>query len=104
MTFQMMLRGKEGGVVMLNCKQVLVEVSNYLDGDLSPELKRSLEHHLAACHRCSLIYDTTRKMLKIVTDVGPLEVPLEVSARLYQRLQGLLAGKRKLAENNSSPR
>jgi anti-sigma factor (TIGR02949 family) len=77
---------------MLDCKQVLAELSNYLDGEVSPELKRALEQHLAACHRCSLIFDTTRKTLKIVTDVGPLEVPLEVSARLYARLQ--LLGRR----------
>ena len=78
---------------MLNCKQVLAELSNYLDAEVSPELKQALEQHLAKCHRCSLVYDTTRKTLKIVTEVGPYEVPPEVSARLHARLQGLLAGR-----------
>ena len=78
---------------MLDCKQVLAELSNYLDDEVSPELKRALEQHLAMCHRCSLIFDTTRKTLKIVTEAGPFEIPLEVSARLYTRLQGLLAGR-----------
>jgi anti-sigma factor (TIGR02949 family) len=78
---------------MLDCKQVLLELSNYLDGEVSPELKRALEQHLAACHRCSLTFDTTRKMLKIVSDAGPLEVPLEAHARLYTQLQRALEAK-----------
>ncbi len=78
---------------MLACKQVLAELSNYLDDDLSPELKHLLEEHLAKCHRCSLVYDTTRKTLRIVTEVGPYEIPLEVSARLHARLRELLGGR-----------
>jgi anti-sigma factor (TIGR02949 family) len=74
---------------MLDCKQVLAELSNYLDAEVSSELKQAVEQHLARCHRCSLVYDTTRKTLKIVTEVGPYEVPLEVSARLHVRLQEL---------------
>ncbi len=77
---------------MLDCKQVLAELSNYLDAEVSPELKQAVEQHLAKCHRCSLVYDTTRKTLKIVTEVGPYEVPLEVSARLHARLRELFAG------------
>ncbi len=78
---------------MLECKHVLAELSNYLDGEVSPELKRAVEEHLAKCHRCTLIYDTTRKTLKIVTDVGPFELPLAASARLHARLQQLIAEK-----------
>ncbi len=78
---------------MLACKQVLAELSNYLDNELSPELKRLLEEHLAKCHRCSLVYDTTRKTLRIVTEVGPFDIPLEFSTRLHKRLQELFAGR-----------
>jgi predicted anti-sigma-YlaC factor YlaD len=78
---------------MLNCKEVLAELSNYLDEEVSPELKAALEEHLSRCYRCSLVYDTTRKMLTIVTEAGPFELPLEASARLYTRLQAMLPGK-----------
>ncbi len=78
---------------MLDCKQVLAELSNYLDEEVSLELKAALEEHLSRCYRCSLVFDTTRKTLKIVSEAGPFELPLEASARLYTRLQALLPGK-----------
>jgi len=78
---------------MLDCKHVLAELSNYLDAEVSPELKRVIEEHLAGCHRCSLFYDTTRKTLKIVTEVGPFELPLDISGRLHARLRELFAGR-----------
>ena len=74
---------------MLDCRQVLAELSNYLDGEVSPALLQALDRHLAKCHRCSLVYDTTRKTLRIVTEVGPFEVPHDISARLYARLREL---------------
>lgn len=76
---------------MLDCKHVLAELSNYLDGEVSPELKRLIEEHLAGCHHCTLVYDTTRKTLKIVTEAEAFELPLEASARLHARLRELFA-------------
>lgn len=78
---------------MLNCQQVLAELSNYLDGDVSGELRQALEEHLSRCHRCSLVYDTTHRTLTIVTDAEPFEVPLELSARLYRKLAQRLSAK-----------
>lgn len=77
---------------MLSCKEVLANMSCYIDGDGSAELRSRLEKHIARCPRCWVVFDTTKKTLRIVTDCQPFEVPLEVSARLYTRLQGLLAG------------
>lgn len=76
---------------MLDCRQVLAELSNYLDGEVRPEVKRALEQHLAKCHRCALVYDTTRRTLKIITESGPFEISLESSARLHARLREMLA-------------
>jgi anti-sigma factor (TIGR02949 family) len=79
--------------MILDCKEVVANLSCYLDGEGAAELREALEEHLAKCHRCWVIADTTRKTLRIVTDVGPFEVPLEVSARLHDKLRALFAGR-----------
>ncbi len=60
-------------------------------GEVAPEVKQVLEEHLAKCSQCSLVYNTTRKMLKIVTEAGTFAVSLELSTRLRLRLRELLA-------------
>jgi predicted anti-sigma-YlaC factor YlaD len=64
---------------MLDCKQALAELSNYLDDDVSSQFRRALEQHLAVCHRCSIVFDTTRKTLKIVSDFARFDVSLAAS-------------------------
>jgi predicted anti-sigma-YlaC factor YlaD len=75
----------------LDCKEVLDNLSDYIDGEGSEDLRKAIEHHISRCGRCRVVFDTTGKMLKIVMDVAPFEVPLGVSARLYARLEKVLA-------------
>lgn len=76
---------------MLNCHQVLNELSNYLDDEVSVELARAITHHLVRCHRCWVIYNTTSRTLEIVSDSVPFAVPVAVSERLHARLRQLYA-------------
>ncbi len=77
---------------MFDCRQVLAELSNYMDDEVTLELKRAIEEHLARCGRCSVVYDTTRRTLKIVSGNLPPGAPLAVSERLHARLRQLFAG------------
>ena len=76
---------------MLDCRDVLDNLSNYIDGEGSDELRKAIELHISFCGRCHVVFDTTGKMLKIVMDVEPFEVPLGFSARLYARFEQFLA-------------
>jgi anti-sigma factor RsiW len=75
---------------MLDCKEVLDNLSCYIDGEGGAELRSALEKHVAQCRRCRVMLDTTRRTLKIVSDAEPFEVPLAVSARLYTRIARML--------------
>ena len=75
----------------LHCKDVLENLSCYIDGDGSAELRQAIEDHIAHCRRCRVIVDTTERTVKIVLDADPFEVPLAVSARLYARLEQVLS-------------
>lgn len=76
---------------MLTCEEVLANLSEYFDDECSAELRAQLEDHISKCRRCRVVFDSTGKMLKILVDVEPFEVPLAVSARLYSRLQEVLS-------------
>ncbi len=71
----------------IDCKDVLANLSCYIDGEGSAEWRGALEQHISRCRRCHVVFDSTGRMLKIVTDVAPFEVPLAVSARLYARME-----------------
>jgi hypothetical protein len=54
------------------------------------EARRALEHHLAECRTCEVLYDSTRKTIRIVTDAGAFDVPDAVSRRLAVRIREAL--------------
>ncbi len=78
-------------MAMMDCKEVLANLSCYVDGDGAAELRKAIETHIGRCRRCRVVLDTTGKMLKIVLDAEPFEVPLAVSARLYTHLEKTLS-------------
>jgi RNA polymerase sigma-70 factor, ECF subfamily len=68
----------------INCQHVVRELSRYIDGELDSVLSAQVEKHLRLCHRCSILLDTTRKMLRIVADERTIEIPVPDYPRLEQ--------------------
>ena len=68
---------------MVSCKTIIANLSAYLDGDATPEMRQKIERHLRGCRRCSAVYDSTRKMLVITGDERVIEVPSGFSERLH---------------------
>ena len=73
---------------MIQCDEVLRELSNYLDREVSAELRRQIEEHLQACDNCTVLVNTTRKTLSLVANSAIFELPSGVSQRLMERLAG----------------
>jgi len=76
----------------LNCKHVIREISNYIDGELDPALKQELERHLAHCEDCTMIVDQTRKTIQIFSGSEPVNLPSDVKSRLHTALRKNLPG------------
>ena len=68
---------------MVTCEQVLKEVSNFLDDDVAPELRAEIIEHLRHCHRCSVLVDSTRKVIYVAGDERVFELPVGYSKRLH---------------------
>lgn len=71
---------------MVSCEDVLRELSNFIDDDVDPRLRAEMEAHLRRCHRCSVLHDSTRKVLYIVGDERVFEIPAGYSTRLHRFL------------------
>ena len=71
----------------MNCKGVIRELSNYIDGDLDPSLETELERHLNHCEDCTMIVDQTKKSIEILCDSKPVELPSDVRSRLHAALR-----------------
>jgi anti-sigma factor (TIGR02949 family) len=69
------------------CSHFLPGLSDYLDGELSPELCAELERHIAECEKCRIVIDTTRKTIDLYhAHADTQKTPSEVRERLYKRL------------------
>jgi len=71
----------------LNCKGVIRELSNYIDGDLDPVVKQELERHLEHCEDCMMIVDQTKKTIQILCDSQPVSLSTDVRSRLHATLR-----------------
>ena len=71
---------------MISCKDFISELGSLLDDDIASELREQLEAHLAHCNTCSVLYDSTRKTLRIVTESGSFEYPEPFSEPLVSKV------------------
>jgi anti-sigma factor RsiW len=78
----------------LNCKGVVREISNYIDGNLDATLKQELERHLDHCEDCAMVVNQTKMTVEIFCDSQPVELPTEVRSRLHEALHRKLRGPR----------
>jgi anti-sigma factor RsiW len=70
----------------VNCKKVIIELTNYLDGVLDSSIRIDLEEHLARCTDCRVVVDTTRKTIQIFCKSEPVPLPEDVRERLHAAL------------------
>jgi anti-sigma factor (TIGR02949 family) len=70
-----------------DCKNLLHELSEYVDGELDPELCAELERHLAECPNCRIVVNTLKKTVELYHNLESGEdLPVEVRQRLYLSL------------------
>jgi len=73
------------------CRTLLLEVSRYLDGDLTPARRRTVERHISACACCGTLAAGLRKTLAACRDEQKKRPPRAVMARAAARIRRLVA-------------
>jgi anti-sigma factor RsiW len=71
-----------------NCRQLLGELSDYVDETASREICAEIERHMEGCENCRVVVDTLRKTISLVHETTePATIPADVRQRLYKCLE-----------------
>ena len=81
-----MLVLQKPSVVEIDCYQVRRELSDYLESDLTPQLRLQIEDHFQSCSHCTAVYDGLRDVVRLLSNEKAIELPEGFSRRLYRRL------------------
>jgi anti-sigma factor RsiW len=77
------------GTIEISCVEVWREISNYLDGEISPEARDRMEAHFKVCAHCTAVLDGMRNVVGLVGDGRVFQMPDGFSKRLQERIQKL---------------
>jgi anti-sigma factor RsiW len=82
----------------VKCTEFLQELTDYLDGKISENLKIELDEHLHWCHECHVVMNTTKKTIEIYRDNELYELPESLRSRLHDatmtKCRGSKSGKK----------
>jgi hypothetical protein len=80
---------------VISCADFITEISNYLEGDIVDEVRAQLEQHLSHCQTCTVLVDSTRKTLKIVTDTGTFDLQETTFRPIAEKIMDQIRGMQK---------
>ena len=78
---------------MITCEEFFAEFADYLENHVSPEVRQELELHLSQCRVCHVLYDSSRKTVKIVSESNSFELPQDVVVPIIDRVMAKLRTK-----------
>ena len=78
---------------MITCEEFFAEFADYLENHVSPEVREELELHLSQCRVCHVLYDSSRKTVKIVSESNSFELPQNIVDPIVDRVMAKLRNK-----------
>jgi anti-sigma factor (TIGR02949 family) len=70
-----------------DCQEYLQQISDYIDGDLRPELCAKLEKHMSGCTNCTVVVNTLKRTIELYqVEEDSTDLPEDAKKRLYSRL------------------
>jgi len=70
----------------MTCAELLQKLSDYLDDAANLTMKAELERHLSKCRKCRVIWDTTRKTVRVFKGLEPYPLPPQLESRLLEAI------------------
>jgi hypothetical protein len=64
----------------------MAAIGDYLEGDVAAEIRLQLEAHLSHCTHCQVVYDSTRKTVRVLTDSGSFDLPEAAAKPITEKI------------------
>ena len=79
----------------MNCNDVTLRVSSYIDGELEAPVVAEIELHLKECRDCTILVQQTKLTVRLYYDSDLVDLPVDVQARLHETLRRKIREARK---------
>ena len=73
------------------CRALVLELSRYLDDDLTPARRRTIDRHIKACACCEMMTARLRRVVDICRAEGKRRPPRDAMSRAAKRVKALVA-------------
>lgn len=70
------------------CRKTLVHLSEYVDGDIRPPDKKSLEEHLSGCKACVAVLATLKKTIQLFRAAKPKGPSKAMRLEIMRNIRG----------------
>jgi anti-sigma factor RsiW len=77
------------------CRELLVQLSNYVDGELTGADRRAVVAHLRRCPCCQAMADGLKQTVETCRKAKTARLPADVRERARARITALLAAEEK---------
>jgi len=74
------------------CRQLFARLSEYVDGELAPDLCGHLEGHLADCPPCEAFLESLRRTIRLAETVTPPPMPQDVKQAVLEAFRRMRSG------------
>lgn len=71
----------------MTCEQAVRALSEYIDGTLAEPERQAVEQHVASCHDCHVVLDTTQCTILLYRAARSTTLVGEQRRRLLERLE-----------------
>lgn len=78
----------------MNCTDLLSQLGDYFDGQLSAELREEVRVHTAECQHCKVVLNTTHQTIEVYRGKELYEVSPELRERLHSAIMSKCCGKK----------
>lgn len=72
--------------MQVSCLEVIRELSNYIDKNVTTQLREEIVAHLQSCSHCTAVYDGLRNTITLTGDARAFDLPAGFSERLRTKL------------------